>query len=221
MEEEILFKNTTKLDKECKDQYLYFYYTKYKKYSHITRLVVFLIGFIIYGVVFPIYKTIANETLSFSTIYIGIFCLFSFIVVLLPKRTREDKQNTECNYEFTNEKMIIKTNMHNTQEFIYDKYNPIYKVCEYGEYIYFLNINNTAYCLKKDELIEGKKEDFIKYIKEIYKDKYIDFNDKNNKEQFKQVYDKSVIITTIGRCILLIIGFAMIMASLMIGSSNI
>ncbi len=207
VEEKILFKNTTKMDKESCKSFAYFYNAKYKKYRHITILIVFFVSFLLLGVLSPIYQSVAFGTINFAPVRTGILCLVIFIVRLIPHQMVRNKQDIEFNYEFTKDKIIIKTNTYSTQEIIYDKYNPILRVCEYGEYIYFMTSNNSAYVLKKKEFIEGKKEDFVKYIKEIYKDKYIDFNDK---KQIKQLYNDSEIITTAGCCIFIVIMLAAI-----------
>lgn len=211
VEEKILFKNTTKIDKESLKAFMHFNNGKYKKYRHITTLVIFFISFLLLGVVSPIYQSIVIGTINFAPIHTGIFCLIIFIAKLISPQMSIIKQDIELNYKFTKDKMIIETNTYNTQEIIYDKHNPILRVCEFGEYIYFMISNNSAYFFKKKGIIEGKEEDFVNYIKEIYKDKYIDYNDK---KQIKQSNKETEIIATGGVCILIVIILASIANSI-------
>lgn len=139
--------------------------------------------FLLFGVLGSIYQIATYGTIDIRLIYRVIMYACIFIGLIIPYNKKSKIQNIEYNYEFTDSKIIIKTNIYNTQEIIYEKYNPIYRVCETEKYIYFITLNDTAYILKKDEFIDGKKEDFIQYIKEIYKEKYIDFNDSQNKKQ--------------------------------------
>lgn len=210
MEEEILFSNTTKMKKDNYEVFSHFYSTKYKRYSYITKLVMFFSAFLLFGVFSPIYQVITLGDVNFSPVYVGIICLAIFIGLFIPSKVKEPKQSMEYNYEFKKDKMIITTNTHNTQEIIYDKYDPIYRVCEYEEYIYFVTLNDSAYILNKDEFNKGKKEEFEKYLKEIYKDKYIDFNNIADKKQFKKLYNKADITTTAWICACIIIGIVII-----------
>lgn len=217
MEEEILFNNTTKLEKEIYEEYSHFYYTKYKKYSYRTTLVMFFCAFLLFGVFSPIYQFITFGNVNMEPVYIGIIYLAICIgVLLIPSKIKKPKQNLEYYYEFTKDKMVINTNIHITHEIIYDKYDPIYRVCEYKGYIYFITLNDSAYILNKDEFNKGKKEEFIKYLKEIYKDKYIDFNNTADKQQFKRLYNKSDIKTAAGISTIIILGIEIITSSLLI-----
>ena len=193
--EEILFKNVTKMEKQDYEIFSRFWLTKYKRYNYITKVIVCLI-FLFLGVYSPIYQIATYGTINSVLLFRLYTHLCVFIVLIMPKGTINEKQNIENNYEFTDSKIIIRTNTYNTQEIIYEKYNPIYRVCETEKYIYFMTLNNSAYILNKDEFIVGKREDFSKYIKEKYKEKYIDFNDSKNKKQFKNLYNKSEVITT-------------------------
>lgn len=217
MEEEILFKNTTKLKKEIYEEYSHFYYTKYKKYYYKTTLVMFFSAFLLFGVFSPIYQAVKLGDVSVWVVYIGIIYLSICIGVLLsPSKIKKPKQSLEYYYEFTKDKMVINTNIHITQEIIYDKYDPIYRVCEYKGYIYFITLNDSAYILSKDEFKKGNKEEFIKYLKEIYKDKYIDFNNTADKQQFKRLYNKADITTAFWICALIILLILAITSSLLI-----
>lgn len=217
MEEEILFKNTTKLKKEIYEEYSHFYYTKYKKYYYKTTLVMFFSAFLLFGVFSPIYQYIANGNVNMTPVYIGIIYLAICIgVLLIPSKIKKPKQSLEYYYEFTKDKMVINTNIHITQEIIYDKYDPIYRVCEYKGYIYFITLNDSAYILSKDEFNKGKKEEFIKYLKEIYKDKYIDFNNTADKQQFKRLYNKTDIKRAAWISTIIILGIVIITSSLLI-----
>ena len=217
MEEEILFNNTTKLEKGIYEEYSHFYYTKYKKYSYRTTLVMFFCAFLLFGVFSPIYQFITFGNVNMAPVYIGIIYLAICIGVLfIPSKIKKPKQNLEYYYEFTKDKMVINTNIHITHEIIYDKYDPIYRVCEYKGYIYFITLNDSAYILNKDEFNKGKKEEFIKYLKEIYKDKYIDFNNTADKQQFKRLYNKSDIKTAAGISTIIILGIEIITSSLLI-----
>ena len=216
MEEEVLFKNTTKLKKEIYEEYSHFYYTKYKKYYYKTTLVMFFCAFLLFGVFSPIYQAVKLGYVSVWVVYIGIIYLSICIGVLLsPSKIKKPKQSLEYYYEFTKDKMIINTNIHITHEIIYDKYNPIYRVCEYKGYIYFITLKDSAYILNKDEFNKGKKEEFIKYLKEIYKDKYIDFNNTADKQQFKRLYNKADITTAFWICVLIILLILAIISSIL------
>lgn len=217
MEEEILFKNTTKLKKEIYEEYSHFYYTKYKKYNYKTTLVMFFSAFLLFGVFSPIYQYIANGNVNMAPVYIGIIYLATCIGVLfITPKIKKPKQSLEYYYEFTKDRIIINTNIHITHEIIYDKYNPIYRVCDYKGYIYFITLKDSAYILNKDEFNKGNKEEFIKYLKEIYKDKYIDFNNTADKQQFKRLYNKADITTAFWICTLIILLILAITSSLLI-----
>lgn len=216
MEEEILFNNTTKLKKEIYEEYSHFYYTKYKKYYYKTTLVMFFSAFLLFGVFSSIYQAVKFGNVNVETVYIGIIYLAICIgVLLIPSKIKKPKQNLEYYYEFTKDKMIINTNIHITHEIIYDKYNPIYRVCDYKGYIYFITLKDSAYILNKDEFKKGNKEEFIKYLKEIYKDKYIDFNNTADKQQFKRLYNKADITTAFWICTLIILLILAITSSIL------
>lgn len=217
MEEEILFKNTTKLKKEIYEEYSHFYYTKYKKYYYKTTLVMFFSAFLLFGVFSTIYQFITFGNVNMAPVYIGIIYLAICIgVLLIPSKIKKPKQSLEYYYEFTKDKMVINTNIHITHEIIYDKYNPIYRVCDYKGYIYFITLKDSAYILNKDEFKKGNKEEFIKYLKEIYKDKYIDFNNTADKQQFKRLYNKADITTAFWICTLIVLLILAIISSLLI-----
>ena len=177
----------------------------------------FFSAFLLFGVFSPIYQAVKLGDVSVWVVYIGIIYLSICIgVLLIPSKIKKPKQSLEYYYEFTKDKMVINTNIHITHEIIYDKYNPIYRVCDYKGYIYFITLKDSAYILNKDEFNKGNKEEFIKYLKEIYKDKYIDFNNTADKQQFKRLYNKTDITTAFWICTLIILLILAITSSLLI-----
>lgn len=214
MEEEILFKNTTKMKKDDYKILSHFWTVKYNRYIYRTKLIMFFSTFLLFGIFSPIYQAVEFGTVNFYPVYIGIICLFIFISSIMLTKNEEPKQSMEFQFIFKKDKMIIITNIHNTQEIIYDIYNPIYRVCEYEKYIYFITQDGSTYVLNKDEFDKGKKEDFIKYLKEIYIEKYIDFNNIADKKQFKKLYNKSDIIKTVKACAFIIITIIIIISAI-------
>lgn len=169
LEEKVLFKNTTKLEKEDYKEISYFFTIKYNIITYCMKVFCFTVLFLLIEVCMPVIDWKTEGKIDFSMIVTeGIIFGVIFLIFLKPKSIEDSDKDIEYKYEFTKDKMVIKTIVYKDQEIIYKTDKSISRVCETDKFFYFMTSNKSAHVVKKDGFDKECGEDFIKYLKERF-----------------------------------------------------
>ena len=175
--EKILYKNETTLNKDNLQNFSKFVWLQYYKFKYWATMI-FSILFLIFGIVGAIgqvrrFQRIPN---TFTLVFILFFASIIIVMIKLVKgnvKVEEKNKDILCKYEFSNDYLIISTELV-SQKFLYSDLSNIQNVCNTGKYIYIMTNKKTGYIIDKSGFNNYNEQDFTRYLKDKFKNKYID-----------------------------------------------
>ncbi len=186
-DEKILYKNETIFNKENLQNFSRFVWLQYNKFKY-WAIIIFSTLFLIFGIVGAIgqvmrYQRIPN---TFTLIFILIFVSIIIVMVRLAKgnvKIEEKNKDTLLKFEFSDDYLLISTEL-SSQKFLYTDLSNIQNVCNTEKYIYIMINKRTGYIIDKRGFNNCNEQNFTNYLKDKFKDKYIDFLDNKRKKLF-------------------------------------
>lgn len=185
--EKILYKNETTLNKDNLQNFSKFVWLQYYKFKYWATMI-FSILFLIFGIVGAIgqvrrFQRIPN---TFTLVFILFFASIIIVMIKLVKgnvKVEEKNKDILCKYEFSNDYLIISTELA-SQKFLYSDLSNIQNVCNTGKYIYIMTNKKTGYIIDKSGFNNYNEQDFTRYLKDKFKNKYIDYLDNTKRKSF-------------------------------------
>lgn len=196
--EDILFENETNFTKEVLQDFSKFINLKYNKFKYWETIIFSFLFLIlgIYGAMVQIIIYRARPTII-SLVFILFFLQILVLMIKKPKGNIKVKEKN-INYKFTEEYLFISTELA-TQKILYTNLNDIQNVCNTEKYIYIMINKKLGYIIDKNSFKNYNEKEFLNYIQDKFKEKYINFLDNKRK---KLVTMKDIII-----CIVIFIMF--------------
>lgn len=188
-EQEILFKNTTNMNEECKKEFMKFIWLRYNNFEYWIAVIMSIMNLILLGI-YRIVSQIRNDgSITSSNISVILGCLVViFIILRLPNRKTKRTKNLLYKYEFS-DKYMQSYNGLVLQKIWYTNIEAIKSVCNTDKYIYFMYDKTGGMVIDKRGFDGDEEELFKDYIKNKFNGKYIDFTDKRDKKKYKQLFD--------------------------------
>lgn len=195
--EKILYKNETKLNKDNLQNFSKFIWLQYNKFKY-WAIIIFSTLFLIFGIVGGIGQVIRFQRIpnTFTLIFILVFASIIIVMIKLGKgnvKTEENSKGALYKYEFCNNYLLISTDLA-SQKILYNDLNNIQNVCNTEKYIYIMINKRVGYIIDKNGFNNYNEQDFTDYMKDKFKDKYIDYLDNVKKKTYTE---KDIIICTI------------------------
>ncbi len=209
-EQEILFKNTTNMNEECKRDFIQFIWLKYNKYKYWTIMILMITNLLLLGVwriinEIRIYGNISTSSSAFVAIYL----IMIFAILWLPNQKVKKNDNMVYKYDFLDEYMQV-YNQLAVEKILYENTSLIKNVCNTKRYIYFMISDARGFIVDKNGFDNYNEEEFKKYIENRFNNKYIDFTDKKNKKQYKQLFK----ISDIFKCIFIMYALTVLLCNI-------
>ena len=151
----ILFKNTTKYDKENRDNFTTFHNNKYGKKELIKNILILLCA--LYMIIFNIIY--ANWYLIFVVI------LLCVLIYIISNRKKEKKKSKQKNMEFTFFFYERYIKIKYKRQFERMNYFEIKKIHETDENFFLYTDENHSLILDKQGFTIGSSKEFAKFIK--------------------------------------------------------
>lgn len=98
-------------------------------------------------------------------------------------KTKEKNKDVLFKYEFSNDYLLISTELA-SQKLLYTDISNIQNVCNTEKYIYIMLNKRSGYIINKSGFNNYDEQDFTDYLKDKFKDKYIDYLDDTKKRSF-------------------------------------
>ena len=177
-DEKILYKNETIFNKENLQNFSKFVWLQYNKFKH-WATIIFSTLFLIFGIVGAIGQIMRFQRLpnTFTLIFILIFASIIIVMVKLAKgnvKIEEKNKDMLFKFEFSDEYLLISTELAN-QKFLYADLSNIQNVSNTEKYIYIMINKRTGYIIDKRGFNKYDEQNFTDYLKDKFKDKYIDY----------------------------------------------
>ena len=154
----ILFKNTTKYDKENRENFMNFHQKKYGKKELIKGI--FLIAALSYIVLFNLININWYSLLIFIPLGIGIYFVYKYVDEK-KKKKKKKQRNKEFSFFFYERHIKIKCK----RQFERMTYFDIKKVFETEENFFLYTDDTHSLILDKDGFEIGNEKDFVEFIK--------------------------------------------------------
>lgn len=206
--EEILYKNETKLNKDILQNFSKFIWMQYNKFKYWV-IIIFSTLFLIFGIFGGIGQVIRFQRIpnTFTLIFILVFASIIIVMIKVAKgnvKIEENNKDVVYKYEFSNDYLLISTEL-TSQKILYNDLNNIQNVCNTEKYIYIMINKRAGYIIDKNGFNNYNEQDFADYMKGKFKDKYIDYLDNVKKKSYTV---KDIIVCTI----VLLIFFGMVIS---------
>lgn len=194
--EKILYKNETVLNKNNLQNFSKFVWLQYNKFKY-WAIIIFSTLFLIFGIVGAIGQVIRFQRIpnAFTLVFILIFASIIIAMIKIAKgniKIDEKNKDTLYKYEFSNDYLLISTELTN-QKILYADSSNIQNVCNTAKYIYIMFNKKTGYIIDKNGFTNFNEQDFTEYLTNKFKTKYINYLDNTKK---RSLTIKDIVICT-------------------------
>ncbi len=185
--EKILYKNETKLNKDNLQNFSEFIWLQYNKFKY-WAIIIFSTLFLIFGIVGAIGQVMRFQRIpnTFTLVFILIFVSIIIAMIKIVKgnvKIEENSKNILYKYDFYNDYLLISTKL-TSQKILYTDLSNIQNVCNTEKFIYIMINKKTGYIIDKNGFNNYEELDFTEYLKNKFKNKYIDYLDNTKKRSF-------------------------------------
>lgn len=179
-DEKILYKNETIYNKENLQNFSKFIWLQYNKFKY-WAIIIFSTLFLIFGIVGAIGQVMRFQKIpsTFTLIFILLFASIIIVMIKLTKGNLKIEENSKdilYKYDFFNNYLLISTELAN-QKILYTNLNNIQNICNTEKYLYIMINKRTGYIIDKSGFDNYNEQDFENYLKDKFKNKYINYLD--------------------------------------------
>ncbi len=176
--EKILYKNETIFNKENLQNFSKFVWLQYNKFKY-WATIIFSTLFLILGIIGGIGQVIRFQRIpnTFTLIFILIFASIIIVMIKFARgnvKIEEKNKDTLFKFEFSNDYLLISTELA-SQKILYNDLSNIQNVCNTEKYIYIMINKRAGYIIDKKGFNNYDEQNFTDYLKDKFKDKYIDY----------------------------------------------
>ena len=185
--EKVLYKNETIYNKENLKNFSKFTWLQYNKFKY-WAIIIFSTLFLIFGITGGIGQVIRYQRIpnTFTLIFILVFISIIMVMIKLAKgnvKIEENNKDVLYKYEFSNDYLLISTELA-SQKILYNDLKNIQNVCNTEKYIYIMINKRAGYIIDKNGFDNYNEQDFTDYMKDKFKDKYIDYLDNVKRKSY-------------------------------------